>query len=72
MKEKLPPAQAPLPKLLSDKAAAEYLETQSVAQLWDQLPEAKRAQPSLALRKSILKRRAHAKSPVSIREAKGS
>src|SRR5580704_3449847 len=67
MKKKLPPAQAPLPRFRSDKALAEYLETHSVTQLWDQLPEAKQARPSAALKKSILKRRAHAKSPVSIR-----
>jgi hypothetical protein len=62
MKKKLPPAQAPLPKYRSDQAAAEYLETHSVTQLWDQLPEAKRTRPSAALKKSILERRARVKS----------
>jgi predicted DNA binding CopG/RHH family protein len=67
MKKKLPPAQAPLPKFRSDPALAEYLETHSVTPLWDQLPETKQARPSAALKKSILDRRAHAKSPISIR-----
>ena len=42
MKKKLPSAKVPLPKFRSDKAAAEYLETHSVAEVWDQLPEDKR------------------------------
>jgi hypothetical protein len=39
MKRKLPPAKAPLPKFRSDEEAAEYLQTHSVAEVWNQLPE---------------------------------
>lgn len=67
MKKKLPFAKAPLPKFRSDKEAAEYLETHSVADLWDQLPVAKQSKPSKALEKSIRERHAAAKSPISIR-----
>lgn len=66
-KRKLPPAKAPLPKFGSDKAAAEYLETHSVAEVWNQLPEAKPARASKALEKSIRDRHAAAKRPISIR-----
>jgi len=67
MKKKLPSAKAPLPKFRSDKAAVEYLETHSVGEVWDQLPQAKQSRPSAALTKSIRERHAQAKSPVSIR-----
>ena len=67
MKKKLPSAKMPLPKFRSDKAAAEYLETHSVAEVWDQLPEGKQARPSAALSRSIRQRHTQAKSPVSIR-----
>jgi len=67
MKKKLPSAKARLPKFRSDKVAADYLETHSVAAVWDQLPAGKQAKPSAALRKSIRERHAQAKSPVSIR-----
>jgi predicted DNA binding CopG/RHH family protein len=67
MKKKLTPAKAPLPKFRSDKAAAEYLETHSVAEVWDQLPEEKQAKPTAALGKLIRARHAKAKSPISIR-----
>ena len=67
MKRKLPPAKAPLPKFGSDEAAAEYFETHSVADVWNQLPEAKPVKPSRALAKSIRERHAAAKSPISIR-----
>lgn len=67
MKKKLSPAKLPLPKFRSDKEAADYFETHSVADVWDQLPEAKAAKPSKALEKSIRERHASAKSPISIR-----
>jgi predicted DNA binding CopG/RHH family protein len=67
MKKKLSSAKAPLPKFRSDKAAAEYLETHSIAGVWDQLPAGKQAKLSAALRESIRERHAQAKSPVSIR-----
>jgi predicted DNA binding CopG/RHH family protein len=66
-KIKLPPAKAPLPKFGSDKAAAEYFETHSVAEVWNQLPEGEPAKASKALEKSIRERHRTAKSPISIR-----
>jgi|SRR5580704_13934288 predicted DNA binding CopG/RHH family protein len=67
MKRNLPPAKAPLPKFSSDKAAAEYFETHSVADVWNQLPEGKVVKPSKAVARSIRKRHGAAKSPISIR-----
>jgi hypothetical protein len=67
MKTKPPAAKAPLPKFRSDEAAAEYFDTHSVAEVWNQLPEGKPAKPSKALANSIRKRHAAAKSPISIR-----
>src|SRR5260370_37711140 len=66
-KKTLPSAKAPLPKFRSDKEAAEYFETHSMADVWDQLPAGKPAKPSAALATSIRKRHADAKSPISIR-----
>jgi hypothetical protein len=48
MKTKLPAAKAPLPKFRSDNAAAEYFQTHSVAEVWNQLPEGRPAKPSKA------------------------
>jgi predicted DNA binding CopG/RHH family protein len=56
-----------LPKFHSDKEAAEYFETHSVADVWDQLPAGKQVKPSAALAESIRERHAGAKSPISIR-----
>ena len=67
MKRKLPPAKAPLPKFRSDEAAAEYFETHSVAEVWDQLPAGKSARPSKARAEAIRERHAATKSPISIR-----
>jgi predicted DNA binding CopG/RHH family protein len=67
MKKKLLLAKSPLAEFRSDKAAAGYLETHSVAEVWDQLPEEKQSRPSAALRKMIQGRHAKAKSPISIR-----
>lgn len=67
MKKKLPPVKAPLPNFRSDKEAAEYFETHSVASVWDRLPEGQRAKPSAALAKAIRERHASAKSPISLR-----
>jgi len=67
MKKQLAAAKLPLPKFRSDKEAAAYFETHSVAELWDQLPAARPARPSKALTKSIRERHAGAKSPISIR-----
>lgn len=67
MKKKLPSAKGPLPKFVSDQAAAEYLETHSVAEVWDQLSEIKQAKLSAASKKLIRERHGRAKAPVSIR-----
>jgi hypothetical protein len=67
MKRNLPSPKMPLPKLASDSAAAEYFETHSVADMWDQLPDAKPLKLSKALAKKIRERSAVAKSPISIR-----
>ena len=67
MKKKLSPAKTPLPRFRSDKEAADYFQTHSVADAWDQLPEGKPAKASEALGESIRERHAAAKSPISIR-----
>jgi predicted DNA binding CopG/RHH family protein len=67
MKKKLRSAKAPLPEFRSDKEAAEYFETHSVADVWDELPAGKQSKPSPALAKSVRERHARAKSPISIR-----
>ena len=67
MKKKLPHAKAPLPKLKSDRAAADYFERHSLAGIWNQLPEAQPVKLSAALAKKIRERHAHAKSPISLR-----
>jgi len=66
MKTKLPAARAPLPKFRSDEAAAEYFQTHSVAEVWNQLLEGKPATPSKALADAIQERHTAAKSPSSI------
>jgi predicted DNA binding CopG/RHH family protein len=63
------PAKSPLPNFQSDREAAEYFETHSVASVWDQLPEAPQAKPSPALARKIRDRHARAKSPISLRLA---
>jgi predicted DNA binding CopG/RHH family protein len=67
MKKKLSPARSPLPKFASDKEAAKYFESHSVADVWNQLPTAKKAKLSAALAKSIRDRQENAKAPISIR-----
>jgi predicted DNA binding CopG/RHH family protein len=67
MKKKLPSAKMPLPRFRSDEEAAEYFETHSVADVWDQLPAGKQVKPSAALAESIRERHARTKSPISIR-----
>lgn len=67
MKKKLSPAKLPLPKFGSDKEAADYFDSHSVADVWDQLPAAQKAKPSASLAKSIRDRHARAKAPISIR-----
>jgi predicted DNA binding CopG/RHH family protein len=69
MKKKLPSAKLPLPKFQSDKEAAEYFDTHSIADIWDKLPPAKAARLSAAPSQSIHERHAAAKSPISIRLA---
>ena len=67
MKKKLPPAKTPLPGFRSDSEAADYFQTHSVSDVWDQLPEAEPAKTSKALERSIRARHTAAKSPISIR-----
>ncbi len=67
MKKRLPPAKTPLPKFATDKEAAEYFETHSMADIWNQLPPAKPVKPSSALAKSIRERHAATKAAISIR-----
>src|SRR5271169_3403197 len=67
MKKKLPPAKTPLPWFRSDRDAADYFETHSVSEVWDQLPEAEPAKASQALERSIRQRHAATKAPISIR-----
>lgn len=67
MKQRLPTAKTPVPRFESDRAAAEYFETHSVAEIWDELPAVKPPQPAKALRTSIRERRNSAKSPISLR-----
>jgi predicted DNA binding CopG/RHH family protein len=67
MKKKLSRAKMPLPKFESDKTAADYFDRHSVADVWNQLPEAKPSKLSAALAKKIRDRHARAKSPISIR-----
>jgi predicted DNA binding CopG/RHH family protein len=69
MKKKLSPAKPPLPKFQSDRDAAEYFESHSIAGVWDRLPEASPAKPSASLAQKIRERHASAKSPVSLRLA---
>jgi predicted DNA binding CopG/RHH family protein len=69
MKKSLSVAKPPLPKFKSDQEAAEYLESHSVAGVWDRLPEAPQAKPSDALARKIRDRHAQAKSPISLRLA---
>jgi predicted DNA binding CopG/RHH family protein len=69
MKKKLSPAKAPLPKFQSDRDAAEYFESHSVAGVWEQLLGAPQAKPSAALARKIRDRHTKAKSPISLRLA---
>ena len=69
MKKKLSPSKAVLPRFRSDREAAEYFETHSVAGLWDQLPEARSVTLAPALADSIRERHARAKAAISIRLA---
>ena len=67
MSKKLSPAKTPLPKFRSDREAAAYFDSHSVAVVWDQLPESPQAKPSPALAGKIRDRHASAKSPISLR-----
>lgn len=69
MKKKLSPAKLPLPEFQSNRDAAEYFESHSVASVWDQLPEAPRVKLSPALARKIRDRHARAKAPISLRLA---
>jgi predicted DNA binding CopG/RHH family protein len=69
MDAKLSPAKPPLPKFQSDRDAADYFESHSIAGVWDRLPEAPQAKPSAALARKIRERHGAAKSPASLRLA---
>ena len=53
----------PLPKFSSDKEAADYFQTHSVAGVWKQLPAAAPEKVSKALGRSIRERHTAAKMP---------
>jgi predicted DNA binding CopG/RHH family protein len=57
----------PLPRFRSDQEAASYFDAHSLADAWEQLPEAGQAKLSAPLAKSVRERHATAKSPISIR-----
>ena len=67
MRKTLSPAKTPPPKFQSDREAAEYFRTHSLAEVWNQLREVKPPRPSKALAKAIRERHLAAKSPISIR-----
>jgi hypothetical protein len=61
--EYLTPAKAPQPKFRSEKAAADYFQTHSIGDVWNQLHEARQATLAKAVEKSIRQRAAATKSP---------
>ena len=67
MRKTLTQAKLPLPNFRSDTEAAEYFDTHSVGDIWDQLPEVKSVKLPAALSKAIRDRHAKAKHPISIR-----
>jgi len=69
MKKQMAEAKLPLPKFKSDQDAAEYFDTHSVADVWNQLGEERPPKLSKSLTKKIQERRVAAKSPISIRLA---
>ena len=56
-----------MPEFQSDREAAEYFQSHSVAGVWDRLPEAGHAKPTPALARKVRDRHARAKSPISLR-----
>jgi hypothetical protein len=58
MRKKLPSAEAPLPKFRSDEEAAEYFETHSIADVWDQLLEGKHTEPSRGTTDTLFRKHA--------------
>lgn len=67
MKKKLTSAKMRFPRFRSEKEEADYFQTHSVADVWNQLPEPKPAKVSKKLEKSIRERHMAAKCPISIR-----
>lgn len=65
MKKKLNLAKTPLPKFRSEQEAAEYFQTHSVADVWDELPEGKPIKASKEVANA--ERHAATKPPISIR-----
>lgn len=66
MKTKLPYTKIPLPRFRSDTEAADYFQTHSIEEVWDQLPEAAGPKASTAL-EAIRQRHKMVKAPISIR-----
>jgi predicted DNA binding CopG/RHH family protein len=71
MKRKLLPTRIPVPEFHSDPEAADYFESHSVADLWDQLAEGEPVKLSKVLAKSVRERQTRPKSPVSLRLEQG-
>src|SRR5689334_24772388 len=69
MKKAISPAKSPLPKFQSDRDAAEFFDSHSVAKLWDHLPKGSPAKASAKLAGKIRDRHAGAKAPISLRLA---
>jgi predicted DNA binding CopG/RHH family protein len=67
MKKRLPPAKTPLPRFSSEEEVARYFESHSVADVWDRLPEGRRAKLSAALADAVRAKHAQAKAPISLR-----
>ncbi len=67
MSKSLPLAKLPLPKFRSEKEAAEYFDSHSIAGVWDALPKALPAKLSKSLAKKVRERHSRAKSPISLR-----
>jgi hypothetical protein len=61
MKKKLPPAELPLPKFQSDEEAADYFDTHSVANIFDQLSPVPKLMLTRALDSKVRERHDQAK-----------
>ena len=71
MKTRVIQTRTPTPTFQSDKEAAEYFDSHSVAGVWDELAEEKPVRLSAKLAKHIRDRHSRTKAPVSIRLEQG-